>query len=161
VYKLALLMEHDMNKDIETLRKAAKLIETVFPTNAWRMPVIKELRAISDRMERQSKAEPDWQQRCLDIGFEYTRAPDDHYVTGTLEQARNLLRDVLGVDVHITHPPADARDACEWKQDEHSEWGEWNTSCGNAFCLEEGTPPDNGMKFCCYCGAAIAAKEGK
>lgn len=48
----------------------------------------------------------DWQQRCLDVGFAYTRAPDYHYVECTQAQAAELLRDVLGVDVYLT-PAAD------------------------------------------------------
>jgi hypothetical protein len=31
----------------------------------------------------------------------------------------------------------------------------WSTSCGNAFCLNHGTPSDNDMKFCCYCGLML------
>lgn len=44
----------------------------------------------------------DWQKRCGELGFVYTRAPDDHYVTCTEKQATELLREVLGVDVHFT-----------------------------------------------------------
>lgn len=32
---------------------------------------------------------------------------------------------------------------------------EWETSCGNIFLLEDGTPADNKMKFCCYCGKPL------
>lgn len=48
---------------------------------------------------------------------------------------------------------------CEWTQDVD---GSWDTECGNKFCIEEGTPKDNEMLFCCYCGAALfveAAQE--
>jgi hypothetical protein len=40
-----------------------------------------------------------WQERCLEIGFKYWRAPDAHGVECTHEQALELLRDVLGVEV--------------------------------------------------------------
>lgn len=72
-----------------------------------------------------------------------------------LEIKENVLR------AHQHAPQDDVLKECTWKQDEHSEWGEWNTSCGNAFCLEDGTPPENGMKYCCYCGAAINAAKGE
>lgn len=45
-------------------------------------------------------------------------------------------------------------EACVWAQeDEGSEY--WWTSCSNGFCLTEGTPDDNKMKYCCYCGKII------
>ena len=42
---------------------------------------------------------------------------------------------------------------CEWTEDCN---GNWDTGCGNAFCLETGSPADNGMLFCCYCGEKLA-----
>jgi len=42
---------------------------------------------------------------------------------------------------------------CEW-----SEVGEmWETTCGHAFVLNDGTPSENEMRFCCYCGGELAA----
>ena len=41
----------------------------------------------------------DWQERCLELGFKYWRAPDAHGVECTQEQALGLLRDLLGVEV--------------------------------------------------------------
>ena len=51
------------------------------------------------------------QQRCVDWGA-YWRASDDHGVTLTSEQAIDLLRDVLGVDIEIKSatPPAAERE---------------------------------------------------
>lgn len=40
---------------------------------------------------------------------------------------------------------------CMWKEDD----GAWQTDCGNAFCLENGTPADNNMLYCCFCGKTI------
>ena len=38
---------------------------------------------------------------------------------------------------------------CSWTQaDDHA----YETSCGQSFCLDEGSPEDNEMVFCCYCG---------
>ena len=47
------------------------------------------------------KNEKDWQQKCLDVGFQYWRGPDAHGVTCTKEQAVELLQDLLGVEVEI------------------------------------------------------------
>lgn len=41
---------------------------------------------------------------------------------------------------------------CEWKQDAD---GNWETGCGDLFCLNDSSPLENGMKFCCYCGLTL------
>lgn len=41
---------------------------------------------------------------------------------------------------------------CAWAEDDD---GNWWTGCANAFCLEAGTPRDNGMCYCCYCGGKL------
>lgn len=48
------------------------------------------------------------------------------------------------------------REPCTWTQDAD---GAWNTTCGEAFYLDTGTPNENKLKFCCYCGAPL--EEGK
>lgn len=47
--------------------------------------------------------------------------------------------------------------ACLWQHDDHSDY--WETSCGEAFFVTEGTPADNSMRFCPYCGARITPPE--
>jgi hypothetical protein len=46
---------------------------------------------------------------------------------------------------------------CTWTQDEWD--GHWETSCKHAFCIDEGTPADNEMHFCCYCGKPLVALQ--
>jgi hypothetical protein len=41
---------------------------------------------------------------------------------------------------------------CAWTW---SEEGAWATSCGNLFVLNDGTPKENGMNYCCYCGKKL------
>lgn len=42
---------------------------------------------------------------------------------------------------------------CEWTYDE---WHDcWETGCGNTFQFIDGTPKDNKMRFCPYCGKEI------
>lgn len=41
---------------------------------------------------------------------------------------------------------------CVWTEDGD---GAWDTGCGNLFVLNEGSPSDNEMKFCCYCGGKL------
>ena len=42
--------------------------------------------------------------------------------------------------------------SCEWSQDDD---GYWETECGGMFALIEGTPRENDMNFCCYCGKPL------
>lgn len=42
---------------------------------------------------------------------------------------------------------------CKWIYDEN--YDTWETGCGNMFILLEGTPEDNKMIFCPYCGKLI------
>jgi hypothetical protein len=44
--------------------------------------------------------------------------------------------------------------ACEWSLDEPDS-DTWETDCGHMFTLNEGTPSQNRMRFCCYCGQQI------
>jgi len=39
--------------------------------------------------------------------------------------------------------------------------GIWETLCGNTFMFVEGTPQDNSMKFCCYCGRPLVQIEAE
>ena len=48
--------------------------------------------------------------------------------------------------------------ACVWRRDED---GNWNTGCGGMFVIEEGTPADNDMRYCCYCGKTLVGPNGQ
>jgi hypothetical protein len=39
--------------------------------------------------------------------------------------------------------------SCTWKEDDD---GNWATKCGNLYVTNYGTPRENKMKFCCFCG---------
>ena len=47
-------------------------------------------------------------------------------------------------------------DTCTWQQDGDNTSGAYGTSCRHYFHLEDGTPEDNRMKWCCYCGKRLA-----
>lgn len=48
---------------------------------------------------------------------------------------------------------------CEWKFKD-KEWEDvWKTKCGQSFVMGMvGSPMENGMLFCCYCGGEIEVK---
>jgi len=45
------------------------------------------------------------------------------------------------------------KEKCKWVYDNFHDF--WETECGNAFTVLEGTPSDNKMRFCPYCGKEI------
>ena len=46
-------------------------------------------------------------------------------------------------------------ETCTWHQDGDSDSGVYATSCRHYFNLEDGTPEDNKMQWCCYCGKKL------
>jgi len=44
---------------------------------------------------------------------------------------------------------------CTWTEDEN---GPWDTACGESYEINDGTPEDNNMAFCCFCGKALKQK---
>lgn len=50
------------------------------------------------------------------------------------------------------------REDCIWMFDEVHD--KWDTQCGQSFCFNDGTDPEeNGMNFCPYCGDIIISKK--
>lgn len=44
---------------------------------------------------------------------------------------------------------------CDWRQ-EDVDSSVWATDCGGLFCINDGTPTENNMDFCCFCGKKLA-----
>ena len=47
-------------------------------------------------------------------------------------------------------------DECRWRQ--HDTWeccALWDTDCGETFVINEDTPAENDMRFCCFCGKPL------
>jgi len=47
---------------------------------------------------------------------------------------------------------------CTWTrtQDDYDDY--YETSCDKSFMLADGTPKQNKMRFCCYCGKPLEQK---
>lgn len=43
---------------------------------------------------------------------------------------------------------------CTWECDDDY----WSTSCSQQFYIVAGTPSENDMKYCCYCGGELTEK---
>ncbi len=50
------------------------------------------------------------------------------------------------------------RDACTWADEGGDFAGTYRTTCDNYFSIIDGTPSENGMRFCCYCGRPLIEK---
>jgi len=50
---------------------------------------------------------------------------------------------------------------CVWSRQEDDYDCYYETSCNNAFILNDGTPKKNKMRYCCYCGHLLKEKKGK
>ena len=46
---------------------------------------------------------------------------------------------------------------CLWKKEEAC----WSTDCGRKFTVNDGSPWENGMVYCCFCGRVIYMKKLK
>lgn len=88
----------------------------------------------------------------------------------TPEQVRDLLIDIHdGVSIIVAKDHYDAvieeltdlkesmrieeTEECHWTYDETHE--AWETSCGRMYHITTGTPKENGMDFCAYCGKRL------
>ncbi len=48
------------------------------------------------------------------------------------------------------------QEECRWLQDGDEESSTWQASCSRRyFMLEDGSPKDNRMTHCCYCGKTL------
>lgn len=52
---------------------------------------------------------------------------------------------------------ADEKGVCNWTSEGDPDYneGRWTSDCGNDFLLTEGTPSENKLKFCCWCGKSL------
>ena len=72
----------------------------------------------------------------------------EHY-WDTLEPQKELV---------IKHLEGIVSIPCEWTVTSNYEDAYWDTSCGEAFVFEEGTPEDNSMKYCPFCGRKLTMR---
>lgn len=98
---LALLAENDANKELadaeqESYDAQRRILDAV---KAELEQVKTDFDAAAALIEALRKDRTDWQAECLKLGFEYVRAPDDHYVLADVPEMARLLAQLLGVEV--------------------------------------------------------------
>lgn len=93
------------------------------------------------------------------------RAEWEIRMANCIKQECPNLAEVLGQWIYAAKKILAEIKPCVWKQDENTfllddDERTWNTGCGGMFTIMNGTPAENKMKYCCYCGAKIA-RAGK
>ena len=85
------------------------------------------------------------------------RAPNEHtpVFVGIANFARN---NNCGIPASA-QATAKVLETCRWVRDVVATDDVWNTECGEMFVLNDGTPKQNGMVFCPYCGKAIREEK--
>ncbi|MCR4297528.1 MAG: hypothetical protein NUV75_02060 [Gallionella sp.] len=63
-----------------------------------------------------------------------------------------MFKNIERIERLLADPQKPVTDTCTWSEDED---GNWFTGCGNAYIISEGTPSENKMAFCCYCGKPL------
>jgi hypothetical protein len=64
------------------------------------------------------------------------------------ESIATLTRELEAVREEKSQP-------CRWTQEDDSESDTWSTSCGQYYVINDGTPRENDMKFCSFCGKPL------
>jgi hypothetical protein len=64
-------------------------------------------------------------------------------------EAQRIMRELIGALKSCATP-------CVWEEDED---GVWDTACGDRFDIIDGTPSENSMAFCHYCGHPIEERR--
>ena len=69
------------------------------------------------------------------------------------------IRGLMEADLSLS-PPTEPEES-EWVQEDPFGSGDsciWQTDCGHEFVFDEGTPSDNGAKWCLYCGKKLVER---
>jgi|WetSurMetagenome_2_1015567.scaffolds.fasta_scaffold1214525_1 hypothetical protein len=61
--------------------------------------------------------------------------------------------DEIPFEYHLA--PAE-KEKCVWTESTDPDVSYWDSGCGQSFYFEEGTPEENGMKYCPFCGKEVS-----
>ena len=80
----------------------------------------------------------------------------DEVFDGAIEDA-SVIEDIYRVIARETALQSQDRENafCVWHNDPETD-NSWDTGCRQLFEIYDGTPTENGMRFCCYCGKSIS-----
>lgn len=98
----------------------------------------------------------DEQKTGQDAQFEYCPS-----CAGELDTGYECLKCGRDWRPWATFAPDSIRDEgygwCVWRFEE----GVWRTDCGDQFTLDDGTPKENEMAYCCFCGGVLGEVDNE
>lgn len=84
------------------------------------------------------------------VGWQKPKRKNGQRTAGRISYSSQLL---VGVQKVMAETPT-TEATCEWEPID-TDYGTWETSCEQAFTMFDGSPRQNDMRFCCYCGLPL------
>lgn len=76
---------------------------------------------------------------------------NQRYINDQIDVQKELHNQIKKLQAEVERLKSD-ESACVWAEDQE---GNWDTKCGDKHYLTAGTPFENGMHWCCYCGGSL------
>ena len=87
---------------------------------------------------------------CASIHRQYCKGKDPLFTT----RQDDFVKHAADARAHALQSQDREGAFCVWHNDPETDKS-WDTSCRKLFEIYDGTPTENGMTFCCYCGKPI------
>lgn len=137
--------------------------EPIGLTTCWRpaksdyedQPVVVADRLVERLREAISKIDHEVRDNMLSVDYDSTCAYDDwkeaHRICDEIADIIEKLVDDNEAAAALERPAG----YCAWVQQDDDDSVLWETSCGMSWCINDGSPSENNMKFCHGCGKPI------
>ena len=97
---------------------------------------------------------------ALEAMFERAYAAEQALAARPSSPVLQLVASKSGTKQGQDAAPAERSKSCLWSHaDDDTDL--WETSCGNAFSIIDGTPEENEFRHCCYCGGVLEKARAK
>lgn len=107
-----------------------------------------------DKVVAELEERTDFLKDCTKYGNKNAKQQAESYSTMMMYEVADLIDDLIEIVKHC----GVSNDVCEWRLCDE-EANVYDTSCRNPHILIEGTPKENGYRFCHYCGKKIKVVE--
>jgi len=140
---------HNLNKkNIQQAERIKELEAKYDRLDSFNVNTVLRCKELEAQITAYENCSKDHQEKCPDVKC-WVQELRDRQMDEIEEQAKQ-----------IQELEAEKEQKCKWTYDDNYDM--WETECGDAFCLTNGTPKTNKMKYCPYCGKLIEqALKGK
>lgn len=88
-----------------------------------------------------------------------TKSETHKYVNSLRSENEKLKAQQKSIKNKLTELEESAKEpVCEWKLLD-ADNNAYQTECGDAFCIPDGTPQENNMNYCSCCGRKVKVVE--